>query len=103
MMQESADKRTSESQSLSQKASMKAEAEDELEAHKEAKATSSKELMVTMKYISSLHAECDWLMQYFDARKAARAGEVESLKQAKAVLSGADYALLQQRTYSFLG
>jgi len=62
----------------------------------------AKELMATMKYISSLHAECDWLLQYFDARKEARAGEVESLKNAKAVLSGADYALLQGRTRSFL-
>merc|ERR1712194_203799 len=34
-----------------------------------------KELMATDKYISSLHAECDWLVQYFDVRKEARAGE----------------------------
>lgn len=25
--------------------------------------------MATMKYIQSLHAECDWLVQYYDVRK----------------------------------
>merc|ERR1719330_2174012 len=51
--------------------------------------------MLTAKYISSLHGECDWLLQYYEARKAARADEVDSLNRAKAVLSGADYSLLQ--------
>merc|ERR1712151_832254 len=44
-------------------------------------------------------AKSDWLLQYFDARQAARTGEIESLKQAKAVLSGADYSLLQQNVH----
>merc|ERR1712083_406491 len=70
--------------------------EAELQAHKGSIADGNKELMATSKYIASLHAECDWLLQYFDARQAARNGEIESLKQAKAVLSGADYSLLQQ-------
>merc|ERR1719414_2368625 len=97
MMKDSAAKRTSDSKTLTAKGSAKADTEAALQAHSEQKADSSKELMATMKYISSLHAECDWLLQYFDARKEARAGEVESLKSAKAVLSGADYALLQIR------
>jgi len=49
-------------------------------------------------YIKDLHLECDWLLANFQARKDARAGEVESLKNAKAVLSGADYSLLQTAT-----
>jgi len=103
MMKDSAAKRTADSKALTAKGSSKADTEAALQAHTEHRADGAKELMATMKYISSLHAECDWLLQYFDARKAARAGEVESLKQAKAVLSGADYALLQQRAHSFLG
>lgn len=43
-----------------------------------------------------LHLACDWLLSNFDSRKAARAGEVDSLKKAKAVLSGADYSLVQK-------
>merc|ERR1711997_681282 len=102
LMKDSADKRTVDSKSLTEKGSAKADAEAALQAHTLARADGAKELMATEKYISSLHAECDWLLQYFDARKEARAGEVDSLKKAKAALSGAGYALLQGRTRSFL-
>merc|ERR1712129_25517 len=103
MMQDSKAKRTTDSKALAAKSSAKADTEAELQAHSEHHAEGSQELMATMKYISSLHAECDWLLQYFEVSKEARAGEVESLKQAKAVLSGADYALVQTHTRKLLG
>merc|ERR1712127_171069 len=87
MMKDSKAKRTTDSQALTEKTSAKADTEAELQAHSEHKADGANELMATMKYISSLHAECDWLLQYFDVRKEARAGEVDSLTKAKAVLS----------------
>jgi len=103
LMKDSAAKRTIDSNSLTAKGSAKADAEAALQAHTLARADGAKELMATMKYISSLHAECDWLLQYFDARKQARAGEVDSLNKAKAVLSGADFSLLQTtRSHGFL-
>merc|ERR1740120_588635 len=86
MIKDSAAKRTTDSKALSAKGSAKADTEAELQAHTGHRADAGKELMATEKYIASLHAECDWLLQYFDARKAARAGEVESLKNAKTVL-----------------
>jgi len=95
LMKDAADKRTTDSKSLSEKQGAKADTEAAHEAHKGAHGAGVKELMATEKYISSLHAECDWLVQYFDVRKEARAGEVDSLKKAKAVLSGADYSLIQ--------
>merc|ERR1719499_1164634 len=94
-MQESAAKRAADSKLLAEKGGAKANTEAALEKHKGNKADAGKELMATMKYISSLHAECDWLLQYFDTRKEARAGEVDSLQKAKAILSGSDYSLLQ--------
>merc|ERR1712051_1039102 len=103
LMKDSAAKRTMDSNALAEKDSCKADTEAELQAHESHKAAEGKELMATMAYISSLHAECDWLLQYFDVRKEARAGEVESLKRAKAVLSGADFALLQKKSHNFLG
>merc|ERR1719411_1276513 len=104
LMSDSAAKRTADSQSLNEKNSAKADATAALESHTDARDQGAKELMATEKYISSLHGECDWLTQYFDARKAARASEVDSLKNAKAVLSGADFSLLQAtRSHSFLG
>merc|ERR1712113_1248369 len=100
LMKHSAAKRTMDSDALAEKGLCKADTEAELQAHESHKAAEGKDLMATTKYISSLHAECDWLLQYFDVRKEARAEEVESLKRAKAVLSGADFSFLQ--THGFL-
>ena len=47
----------------------------------------------TAKVTSALHQSCDWLLQNFDTRKTARAGEIEGLNNAKAVFAGADYSL----------
>merc|ERR1719296_624062 len=87
MMKDSAAKRTTDSKALSQKGSAKADTEAALQETTAHLADQNKELMATDKYMASLHAECDWLLQYFDARKEARTGEVDSLKKAKAVLS----------------
>merc|ERR1712050_96616 len=102
MMRDSAAKRTTDSKALSSKGAAKADTEAQLQAHSVHRADTAKELMATMKYIASLHAECDWLLQYFDVRKEARAGEVDSLKKAKAVLSGADFSLAQTKAHRFL-
>jgi len=102
-MKDSAEKRAQDSKSLTDKESAKAETESDLEADTEQKAATTKELMATLSYIQSLHAECDWLLQYFDVRKEARDGEIDSLKNAKAVLSGADFSLLQMQGRSLRG
>merc|ERR1739838_721328 len=101
-MKDAADKRTADSKLLSEKEGIKAESEADLEAKTESKAAASAELMSTMKYIASLHMECDWLMKYFDVRKEARASEIDALGKAKAVLSGADYSFLQSKDQRFL-
>jgi len=95
LMRDSAEKRLADTKALAEKEATKADLEAALEAHRTAKKDASAELMATLKYIQSLHSECDWLLQYFSVRKEARAGEIDSLKKAKAVLSGADYSLLQ--------
>jgi len=92
MMADSAEKRTADSKSLSEKQATKADTEAAVEGHEDDKASATKELAATNKYIASLHAECDWLMKYFDVRKQARADEVDALSNAKAVLNGAEYA-----------
>jgi len=103
LMKDSAAKRATDSHALTEKGSAKADMEAALQAHTLARADGAKELMGIARYISSLHGECDWLLANFDARKEARAGEVDSLKNAKAVLSGADFALLQTtRSHGFL-
>merc|ERR1712050_256757 len=81
--------------SLAEKTSTKADLESDVQAAKDTKLANTKQLMATLEYTQSLHAECDWLLKYFDVRKTARAGEVDALKNAKAVLSGADYSFIQ--------
>mmetsp|Transcript_21501 Transcript_21501/g.50048 ORF Transcript_21501/g.50048 Transcript_21501/m.50048 type:complete len:716 (+) Transcript_21501:59-2206(+) len=95
MMKDSAAKRVEDSKALTNKQSAKADLDTTLEEHKASKKDTSGLLMATLKYIQSLHAECDWLVQYFDVRKEARTSETDSLLKAKAILSGADYSLLQ--------
>ncbi|CAE7827908.1 unnamed protein product [Symbiodinium sp. CCMP2592] len=44
---------------------------------------------------AGLHESCDFLMQNFEARQAARSEEMDSVKKAKAILSGATFAEIQ--------
>jgi len=94
-MRDSAEKRVDDSRSIEQKTGAKADMEANLQKYTSEKAATTKELMATLKVIESLHGECDWLTQNFDYRKEARTGEIDSLVKAKAILSGADFSLLQ--------
>jgi len=96
LMADSAAKRAADSKSITDKSAEKASTEESLQTENDNKAETTANLMNTQKHISSLHGECDWLVKYYDARKEARAGEIESLNNAKAVLNGADYSLIQQ-------
>jgi len=102
MMKESSAKRVADSKSLADKQGSKANTEAALSGFEGDKKDTVGELMATMKYIQSLHSECDWLMKYYDVRKEARAGEIDSLVKAKAVLSGADFSLMQTKNKGFL-
>merc|ERR1719387_2603756 len=92
-MKDSAEQHALDSKSITDKEASEAALEEELLANQEALKGKQVELMETEKYIMELHQQCDWLLQHFDLRKEARAGEVEALKKAKDVLSGADYSL----------
>merc|ERR1719487_1835203 len=93
---DSAEKRASDAKSIEDKESAKADTEAKLLKDSEEKDATMKEAMATHQFLSEVHGDCDWLLTNFDARKAARAGEVDALTKAKAVLSGADYSLLQR-------
>jgi len=102
MMKDSADKRAEDTKMLTDKDATLADLSSSLEGHKEDKVSTDKELGATLMYINSLHAECDWLLQYFDVRKEARDSEIDALGKAKAVLSGADFSLVQTSAQKFL-
>jgi len=94
-VEDSADKRGNDSKSITDKEGAKADAEASLLALEEETKVKMTENMHTMESLKDLHLDCDWLLQNFDVRKEARTGEVEALKKAKAVLSGADFSLIQ--------
>jgi len=96
MMDDAAKKRAEDTKSIAEKESAKADAEKEKSTAENAKNIESEELSATQEYMVDLHNECDWLLQNFDIRVEARAQEVDQLNKAKAILSGADFSLIQK-------
>jgi len=96
---EAAQKRVTDSKSITDKEAAKADAEAAVQKDTAEKGNTIKELFATESFLKNLHGDCDWLLQNFDVRKEARAGEVDALKKAKAVLSGADFSLVQTKRY----
>jgi len=43
--------------------------------------------------LTGLHAECDYVLKYFKLRQQARQEEMDSIEEAKAILSGANFGL----------
>merc|ERR1719506_2311070 len=99
LMKESAAKRAADSTTITEKESQKAGLEGDLDAAKKDKAATATDLMALGEYVASLHGSCDFLLENFEVRKDARAGEIDAIKKAKAVLSGADYSLLQVKAF----
>jgi len=94
-MADSSEKRAADAKTLSVKESAKADTEAALQKHGQELKTSTAEALANGEYLQGLHKECDWMLKNFNVRQEARASEVASLKQAKAVLNGADYSFLQ--------
>merc|ERR1719248_281890 len=83
---------------ITNKSSEKATAESDLTATEEAKETALNEQQQNKNSEADLHKSCDFVLKNFDIRQAARDQEVEALRQAKAILSGAKFTeFLQKR------
>merc|ERR1719458_2138372 len=54
------------------------------------------ELEQLSNYNAELHQSCDFVVKNFEIRQTARDEEIEALKQAKAILSGADFEAFLQ-------
>merc|ERR1719253_2497035 len=68
---------------------------DRVEA-KEDKEAVMLELEQLANYKAELHSSCDFVMKNFEIRQTARDEEIEALKQAKAILSGAKFEAFLQ-------
>merc|ERR1719203_1566911 len=97
MTADAAEKRRDDSKAVTDKEAAAADLKAALETAAEETRGLQKQLLGASEFQASLHAECDWLLKYYEARKQARADEIDSLGRAKAVLSGADYSLVQRK------
>eukprot|EP00811_Abedinium_folium_P032745 NODE_5765_length_1737_cov_5.348447.p1 GENE.NODE_5765_length_1737_cov_5.348447~~NODE_5765_length_1737_cov_5.348447.p1 ORF type:complete len:543 (+),score=201.84 NODE_5765_length_1737_cov_5.348447:151-1629(+) len=90
-MKDASKKRATSVKSITAKMNSEAEVTDSLQTLEDKRASMQNKLKAKNEVLRSLHDDCDWLIKNFDARKDARASEVDTLKKAKSVLSGADY------------
>jgi chromosome segregation ATPase len=91
-MGDATSKRAEDSKSMTDKEAALADTSDSLVTNKEALKNKKFEQMETEKFIGGLHADCDWLLKYYEMRKEARTNEIDAMAKAKDVLNGADYS-----------
>jgi len=84
------------SKDIANKSEDKALAEGDLVQRNQEKEAALLELEQLSNYDAELHSSCDFVVKNFDIRQTARDEEIEALKQAKAILSGADFGVLLQ-------
>merc|ERR1719413_52621 len=79
------------SKEIVDKSEIKAKKETDLVEAKEAKEAVMLELEQLSNYDAELHQSCDFIIKNFEIRQTSRDEEVEALRQAKAILSGAKF------------
>jgi chromosome segregation ATPase len=93
MLKDAEESRAEDSKSTTDKQEAKAQLEENLNEEKNTYKLKVQALADTVATIADLHKSCDFLLENFEVRLSARSKEIEGLKKAKAVLSGADYSL----------
>merc|ERR1719393_26359 len=79
------------SKSIVEKSQEKAQAEIDLTDAEAALESVMTELEELANFKEQVHASCDFVLKNFEIRQTARDEEIEALKQAKAILSGANF------------
>merc|ERR1712176_656681 len=86
----------SKTKEIINKSEEKAKAETDLTQANADKEAVLLELEQLSNYNAELHQSCDFVVKNFEIRQTARDEEIEALKQAKAILSGADFQAFLQ-------
>ena len=84
------------SKSIVEKSQEKAQAEIDLTDAEAALESVITELEELANFKEQVHASCDFVLKNFEIRQTARDEEIEALKQAKAILSGANFKVFLQ-------
>merc|ERR1719265_3058422 len=91
LMAESQTTRAANAKGLVDKKAAKAELQNKLVTAKQNQQATGQEVMNAHTFLGDLHSSCDFVVENFSMRQQARETELESLKSAKAVLSGASF------------
>lgn len=78
-------------QSIAEKEKQTAEASSSLSSTKESQLSNDASLEKLTSLLNGLHAECDYIIKYFDTRQKFRQEEMDAIDEAQAILSGADF------------
>merc|ERR1719453_1348643 len=89
LMADSQASREQNVESITDKEAAKADMDVKVEQAKTKESSETTALGNVKQYIVTLHGQCDFLVENYDLRKSARSNELDSLANAKAVLSGA--------------
>jgi chromosome segregation ATPase len=76
---------------IEEKTAQVAEAETALSETEEAQMANNAEISKLDDLLKAIHVDCDFTLKYFDIRQQARQEEMDSITDAKAILSGADF------------
>mmetsp|Transcript_24926 Transcript_24926/g.74205 ORF Transcript_24926/g.74205 Transcript_24926/m.74205 type:complete len:717 (+) Transcript_24926:90-2240(+) len=76
---------------IEEKSAALAETETDKSETQEALLANGVELEKLADLLHNQHVNCDYVIKYFDLRQQARKEEMDSIKDAKAILSGADF------------
>lgn len=79
-------------QAIAEKEKQRTSAEADKSETEEAQLANQASLDKLSELLNGLHAQCDYIIKYFDIRQTARAEEMEAIEEAKAILSGADFS-----------
>merc|ERR1719178_282194 len=90
---------TAASESIASKSGSMAKAEKDKIQATESRDATIQDLLLLGEHNAALHQDCDFLIKNFDVRQSARAEEIESLFNAKAIFSGANLGFLQKHQF----
>jgi len=77
---------------IAQKEEQAAEAKGEKSETQESQLSNDAALTKLNDLLMATHGDCDYVLKYFDLRQSTRAEEMDAIKEAKAILSGANFA-----------
>lgn len=77
--------------SIEQKQTQTEEAKAKKSETEQSLLANGEELAKSTDLLKAHHLQCDYVLKYFDIRQKARAEEMDSIKDAKAILSGSSF------------